>query len=210
MNLVLLGAPGSGKGTQGEVLSQHYNLKKIALGDILREERSEGTSLGNKVKKYMEEGVLVPDDIIKEVMGNKIQDNGFLIDGFPRNINQAKMLEDILAEKKLELNAVIYLDVSEDTIVRRLTGRRICSKCGALYHVVNMPSKEEGKCDKCGAELIMRKDDKEDTVRKRWEVFMGNTHALIDYYSKKNLLMKADGNLDKDRVFNIIRENLSR
>ncbi len=208
MNLVLLGAPGSGKGTQGNILGDYYDAENISLGDILREERSKGSALGDKVKKYMEEGALVPDEIIKEVMANKIDSDGFLIDGFPRNLNQAKMLEGILAAKNMSIDKVIYLDVNEDTVVRRLTGRRICSKCGAVYHIVNMPPKEDNKCDKCGQELTMRKDDNKETVRKRLQVFNKQTHALIDYYQEKGLLLKVDGNSEKDAVFAEIKEKL--
>ncbi len=208
MNLVLLGCPGSGKGTQAEILCKHFHMKKVSLGDILRQEADKGSNLGNTVSEYMGKGVLVPDEIIKEVIKNNLGEESFLLDGFPRNLNQADMLKDILSSKGLSLDRVIYLNVSEDVAVSRLTGRRICKNCGALYHKVTMPPEQDNKCDKCGSDLVMREDDKEETVKRRWQVYMNQTHALIEYYSKAGLLSEFDGNKDKESVFKAIIDNL--
>ncbi|MBN2120110.1 MAG: adenylate kinase [Candidatus Omnitrophica bacterium] len=209
MNLVLLGAPGSGKGTQAKILSEYYGIENISLGDILRQEASHNTALGKSVKKYMNEGVLVPDEIIKEVIASKIDKTGFILDGFPRNINQATILQKILEESGSSLDKVIYLEVNQDTAVRRLSGRRVCKNCGALYHVVTMAPKQTNICDRCASELVVREDDKETTVRKRWEVFMNETHSLIDYYRKQDKLLDIDGNQDKDEVFERIKETFN-
>jgi len=208
MNLVLLGAPGSGKGTQARMLSEYYKLKKISLGDILRDEANKQTTLGEAIKKYMKEGVLVPDNIIKELISKQINKSGFILDGFPRSLSQAEILREILGEKLIILDKVIYFKVLQDTAVNRLTGRRICRNCGALYHTVTMPSDVEGVCEKCGRALIVREDDKEDTVRKRWEVFMKETHGLIDYYSKESKLLQVNGDQDKDKVFQDLKGKL--
>jgi adenylate kinase len=208
LNFVLLGAPGSGKGTQATIVSQALSIKKISLGDILRQEAHKNSALGQKVKKYMTQGVLVPDQIIKEVIEIAINGRGFILDGFPRNLNQAKILEKILQEKGISLDKVIYLDVKPDVAVKRLSGRRICEGCGHLYHVVTMPPRKDGLCDECGQVLAVRDDDKEDTVRKRWQVFMDETHGLIEYYSKEKKLLSIDGNQDKDEVFSEIKKHL--
>ena len=209
LNLVLLGAPGSGKGTQATMVSDWYNIKKISLGDILRQEAHKNSSLGQTVKKYMTEGVLVPDDIIKKVIQNTIEAAGFVLDGFPRNLTQARMLQEILQAKSIALDKVVYLDVEQDIAVKRLSGRRICKACGHLYHVVTMRPKKEGLCDTCGQVLTVRDDDQEDTVRKRWQVFIDETHGLIEYYSKEKNLLSINANLDKDTVFEDIKEKLS-
>lgn len=208
MNLVLLGAPGSGKGTQAQIISSKYSIQRISLGDILREEVKKDSSLGKTVEGYMKKGVLVPDNIIQKVMESNLNNSGFILDGFPRNLNQAEMLEKILSRKNFEIGKVIYLNVSENKAIQRLTGRRICKDCGALYHIVTMKPKEEGICDKCGGELIIRPDDNEDTVRERWRVFMDETHALIEYYENKGLILDIDGDGDKDTVFDKIKASL--
>jgi adenylate kinase len=208
LNLVLLGAPGSGKGTQAKVLSEHCGIKKISLGDILRQEAHKNSQLGQTVKKYMTEGVLVPDEITKEVIESAINKAGFVLDGFPRNLNQAKTLEQILESKGITLDKVLYLDVTEEVAVRRLSGRRICKNCGFLYHVVTMPSKKEGICDKCGLALSVREDDKEATVRRRWQVFMEETHGLIEHYKNQDKLLSVNGSQDKDLVFAQIKKKL--
>ncbi len=208
MNLVLLGAPGSGKGTQAKMLASHYKIREISLGDILREEAKKKTPLGEVVSDYMKRGVLVPDEIIKDVIQSKLNSHGFVLDGFPRNLAQAKMLEDILKEKNLTLNKVIYFKVDEEKAVQRLSGRRVCKECGAVYHILNMPPKKEGICDRCGASLIIREDDKESTVRRRWQVFKEETASLIGYYLKKSNLLEIDANKSKEEVFLQITEAL--
>lgn len=208
MNIALIGAPGSGKGTQAAMLTQHYKVERISLGDILREEAENRTSLGEVVKKYMQKGVLAPDNIIQEVIGKKIDTNGFILDGFPRTIRQAQMLKKILDQKGTNLNKAIYLKVNQEVAVSRLSGRQICPKCSKLYHVVNMPPRIKGICDNCGSLLVVREDDKEDTVRKRWEVFMNQTHSVVDYYLKENKLLEIDASQDKDKVFKEITKIL--
>jgi adenylate kinase len=157
----------------------------------------------------MNQGVLVPDGIIKEVIENAIEGPGFILDGFPRNLNQAKMLEDILKAKSIGLDKVVYLDVKQDVAVSRLSGRRICKPCGLLYHVVTMPSKKEGICDSCEKDLAVRDDDKEETVRRRWQVFMDETHGLIEHYRGRDNLLSIDGNQDKDLVFEDVKKQLA-
>jgi len=208
MNLVLLGAPGSGKGTQAQMISSKYSIQRISLGDILRGEVKRASSLGSKVEGYMKKGVLVPDNIIQEVIEANLNNSGFILDGFPRNLNQAEMLEKILSKKSFKIDRVIYFSVSESKIIQRLTGRRICRNCGALYHIVTMRPEKEGICDKCGGELIIRPDDNEDTVKERWKVFMNETHTLIEYYGNKDLILEIDGDGDKDTVFDKIKASL--
>ncbi|MFC1514529.1 adenylate kinase [Candidatus Omnitrophota bacterium] len=208
LNLVLLGAPGSGKGTQAVVLSEYYKIKQISLGDILRNEAHSNSELGQTVKGYMAKGVLVPDDIIKAVIENSLEKCGFILDGFPRNLNQAKMLEEILGAKGLGLDKVLYLDVSQDVAVARLSGRRICKSCGSLYHIKTMAPRVEGVCDSCSTQLSSRDDDNEDTVRRRWQVFIDETHGLIEHYAKADKLLSFNGNQDKDVVFEEIKRSL--
>jgi adenylate kinase len=208
MRIVLFGAPGSGKGTQAQLLSEHLNIKRISLGDLLREEVKNDTELGKKVKEYMEKGLLVPDDIVVSVIEKNIDDEGFIVDGFPRNINQAFLLEEILKKKNNELDVFIYLDVDENTIVERLSKRRVCKKCGALYHLVNLPPKIDGRCDLCGGDLIQREDDKPQVIKKRWEVFEEESSKLIGFYSQRNKLIRIDARGKKEEVFNQIKEKL--
>ncbi|MCD6539914.1 MAG: adenylate kinase [Candidatus Omnitrophica bacterium] len=208
MNLILLGAPGSGKGTEAKFLAEYYKIKKIVLGDILREEVKNNTSLGKIVSEYMKKGILVPDDIIMKVVREKLDSAGFVLDGFPRNLAQAEMLEEILKEKALSLDGVIYLKVNEEKAVERLSGRRVCKNCGAIYHIVNMPPQKEGICDKCGGKLIIRDDDREETVRKRWQVFRRETFPLISYYLKDSKLLEVDANKSKEEVFLEIKKAL--
>ncbi|HEC69075.1 MAG TPA: adenylate kinase [Candidatus Omnitrophica bacterium] len=209
MNLILLGAPGSGKGTQAKFLAEHYKIKKIVVGDILREEVKNNTPLGKVVSEYMNKGVLVPDNIIIKVIQEKLNSSGFILDGFPRNLVQAKMLEEILKEKALSLDRVIYLKVNEEKAVERLSGRRVCKNCGAIYHIVNMPPQKEGICDKCGEKLMIRDDDREETVKKRWQVFRRETSSLIDHYLKDSKLLEVDANKSKEEVFSEIKKALN-
>ncbi|RLJ09887.1 MAG: adenylate kinase [Candidatus Aenigmatarchaeota archaeon] len=208
MNLILLGAPGSGKGTEAKLLAEYYKIKEIVLGDILREEVKNNTSLGKIVSEYMNKGVLVPDDIIIKVIQERLDSSGFVLDGFPRNLAQAEMLEEILKEKALSLDGVIYLKVNEEKAVERLSGRRVCKNCGAIYHIVNMPPQREGICDKCGGRLIIRDDDREETVRRRWQVFRRETFPLISYYLKDSKLLEVDANKSKEEVFLEIKKAL--
>ena len=192
MKLILLGAPGAGKGTQAANITAKYNIPVVATGDILRAAKSEGTELGLLAKSYMDAGKLVPDEVIigliKEKLASDSCKNGYILDGFPRTIPQAEALDAMGAE----VDAVLSLEVADEKIIERMSGRRVC-KCGASYHVVYLPSKVDGVCDKCGDALYIRDDDAEATVRKRLETFHAQTEPLKDYYSKKDLLVTVEG-----------------
>ncbi|NLY19149.1 MAG: adenylate kinase [Clostridiaceae bacterium] len=197
MKIVLLGAPGAGKGTQAENLTCMLSIPHISTGDIFRENIRNGTKLGLEAKSYMDKGLLVPDEltvnIVKERLKKDDCKNGFLLDGFPRTISQAESLDAVLDSIGTKLDAVINLDVTDDVIVKRMAGRRICQNCGKSYHVVNHPPKVEGICDDCGSKLILRDDDKEETVLKRLREYKEKTLPLIDYYEKKGILFHFDG-----------------
>ncbi len=212
MILILLGAPGVGKGTQGALISKEYGIPQISTGDILRSEVKNETELGKKAKAYMEKGELVPDDVIIEMMEKRIKEddckNGFILDGFPRTVAQAEAFDRMLAKNGLELDKVILIDVPEEEIIDRLTGRRICPNCGAVYHIKNNPPKVEGVCDRCGSKLIQRDDDREDVVRKRLEVYKKSTMPLIDYYTRTSKLVKVDGTGDIEEIFARIKKIL--
>lgn len=208
MKIILFGAPGSGKGTQAVLLSEQFGLKKISLGDILREEVKKKSVLGKKVKDYMEKGSLVPDEVVALVIENNLPGENFILDGYPRNLNQAKTLEEIFKKKGLEYDAFIYLEVPEDLIVNRLTKRRICQQCGANYHLENIPPKVAGVCDQCSGVLIQRPDDNCAVIKKRWEVFSDESKKIIDFYLKKEKLLSIDGTGTKDEIFARIKNKL--
>ncbi|AGC69574.1 adenylate kinase Adk [Thermoclostridium stercorarium subsp. stercorarium DSM 8532] len=197
MRLILLGAPGAGKGTQAVNLSQRLNIPHISTGDIFRANIKEGTELGKKAKEYIDQGLLVPDDLTVSIVKDRIQkpdcSNGFLLDGFPRTIPQAEQLDEVLKGMGLKLDAVINLEVPDEVIVKRMAGRRVCRRCGMAYHVVTNPPRVEGKCDSCGDELIIRDDDKEETVIERLKTYHEKTEPLIGYYKEKGLLLQFDG-----------------
>lgn len=203
--MVLLGPPGAGKGTQAVMLSERLGFAHLATGDILRENVKEDTGIGKKAKSFMEKGELVPDDIVIAMMLEKIKTSdkgkGFILDGFPRTIYQAKKLDAELDRLDLAINLVVYFKTSPDVAVFRLTGRRLCKDCGANYHIINMPPKKEGVCDKCGGGLYRRKDDNEETIKKRLEVFDNQTRELIDYYKEKGILKEISGDLDAEEVY---------
>ncbi len=196
-NIILLGPPGVGKGTQGARLRDRYHIPLISMGDILREAVREGTPLGKEAKSYMDKGELVPDDVVVGIVGERLKgedcSRGFILDGFPRTIAQAEALERLLEKEGKEITHVILLDVPEDEIIRRLSGRRLCKVCGAAYHLVFNPPKEEGRCDRCGGELYQRDDDNEETIKARLEVYHSQTTPLVEYYEKKGLLRRVDG-----------------
>jgi len=192
MNLILFGAPGSGKGTQAQVLSEKLHLEKISLGDIFREEVKNNSSLGKEVKQYMEKGLLVPDDLVSRIIEVHVNNKNFILDGYPRNINQVKTLEEILKRKNQAIDWFIYLEVDDKTIIERLSQRRICKKCGANYHLKNMPPHKSNICDKCGSELIQRKDDFPDVIKKRCEVFLKETKGILKYYKEREKLITVD------------------
>ena len=214
MNIILLGPPGGGKGTQAKKIVEKYGIPHIATGDILREAVAKGTELGKKAKEYMDRGELVPDEIVIGIVRERLKqpdcEKGFLLDGFPRTIKQAEALDEMLKELGKGIDAVIYIDVPEEEIVKRITYRRTCRNCGAVYHLIYAPPKEDNKCDKCGGELYQRDDDKEEVVRQRFKVYMENTAPLIEYYEKKGLLYRVDGTKSIDEVFSQIDEILQK
>lgn len=208
MRVILFGSPGSGKGTQAMLLADALGVKKISLGDILREEVKKNSYLGQEVKSYMERGVLVPDKLVSRVIEDNVDKGGFLLDGYPRNLDQAKELDEILKRKSSDIDSVIYLDIDEQTIVDRLSKRRICKSCGANYHLKSLPSKKEGICDKCGSELMQRKDDDPQVVKKRWAVFIEEVDKILDFYQKKKKLIKVNGRGGIEEVFERVKQEL--
>ena len=193
MNLILLGAPGAGKGTQAELLVKQLSIPAISTGNMLREAMANGTELGKKAKQYMDEGSLVPDELILGIVADRVAQpdcsNGFILDGVPRTLAQAEALE----AKGIQIDHVVSIEVDDKDIEARMTGRRVCAKCGASYHVVANPPRVEGVCDQCGGELIIRKDDKPETVRHRLEVYHASTEVLKDFYSKLGRLRTING-----------------
>ena len=208
MTFIFLGAPGAGKGTQAKKLSAKYGIPHISTGDIFRANIKEGTKLGEKAKVYMDQGLLVPDELVVELIMDRFKnpdcEKGYVLDGFPRTIPQAKALDDALAENGDGVEFAIDVDVPDDVIIRRIGGRRACVSCGATYHLISIPPKKEGICDVCGAGLILRDDDKPETVRKRLDVYHEQTQPLIDYYRTKGILKSVDGTKDLDVVFDEI------
>jgi adenylate kinase len=209
MRLILLGAPGSGKGTQAKNIAEKVGITHVASGDIFRAAATRGDNLGKQAKSYMDKGLLVPDEITIKMILERIAKpdctKGVMLDGFPRTLEQAKALDKALKEKKQAIDRVFYINVSTDELVRRLSGRFICRKCQAPYHNVSAPPKVAGKCDKCGGELYQRADDTAETVKKRIDVYIKETSPLIDYYkkSKKLVEIKGEGNID-DITRNIV------
>ncbi len=197
MVLILMGPPGCGKGTQSKMLEEHYGLPQLATGDMLREAVKNGTEVGRRAKEYMDRGALGPDDLIIEVMrermGRKDCADGFILDGFPRTPAQAEALGGLLKELGKNITAVVNLDVADEEVVRRLAGRRACLSCGATYHIAFSPPKAEGRCDKCGAKLVQRSDDNEGTIRERLSVYRAQTAPLISLYGKQGALRNVEG-----------------
>ncbi|MEI3607865.1 adenylate kinase [Pseudogracilibacillus sp. SE30717A] len=214
MQLILMGLPGAGKGTQAEKIKDQYNIPHISTGDMFRLAIKEGTELGIKAKGYMDEGALVPDEvtngIVEERLSKEDCKNGFLLDGFPRTIPQAKALQEITTRLNQKLDYVIHVDVPEEKLLERLTGRRVCPTCGATYHVVYNPPKEKGICDKDGTELIQREDDTIETVQKRLAVNIEQTKPLLDFYNKQGILVTIDGDQAIDNVFEDIQTSINK
>ncbi|MCM8832207.1 MAG: adenylate kinase [Candidatus Omnitrophica bacterium] len=204
MRIILFGAPGSGKGTQAEALAQYYKIKRISVGDILRQEVKKNSSFGKQVKSYMEKGLLVPDELILKVIKKNIDKKDFVLDGYPRNLSQAEQLERLFIQKNIDTYVFIYLDVDENTVINRLSKRLICKDCGANYHLINMPPKKDKICDSCGGSLIQRKDDTPQVIRKRLEVFLKESKPILDFYKKRKKFIKVDAKAQKDIVFNRI------
>lgn len=211
MRIVLLGAPGAGKGTLCKYIVEKYGLLHLSSGDILRAHRAKGTELGKKAQSYMDSGALVPDDIIIAMMIDEIgraPKGGFVLDGFPRTVNQAKGLDKALKDKKQNINAILNLNVGEGVIVRRITGRRICPKCAAVYHVENMKPKVENICDNDGAKLIQRPDDTAEVVKTRLKNYNELTAPLVDYYKKQNTVFDIDANGEAAQIKEVIFSKL--
>ncbi|MCI7146329.1 MAG: adenylate kinase [Clostridiales bacterium] len=208
MNLILLGPPGAGKGTQAAKIIEKYNIPHISTGDIFRENIKNGTELGKKAQEYMNKGQLVPDELVVEIATDRLTKddckNGFLLDGFPRTVFQAEELDKFLEARGSAVDHVLDIEVDREELMKRLTGRRVCSKCGASFHVVSIPPKKEGICDVCGAELIQRKDDNEETAANRIEVYNKETRPLVDYYEKAGNISHIDGAAGLENVFNTI------
>ena len=194
MKLILLGAPGAGKGTQAELLVQQLNIPSISTGNMLREAMANGSDLGKQVKQYMDGGLLVPDELVLSLLAERVAQpdcrNGYILDGVPRTLVQAQVLD----EKGVEIDHVVSLEIDDNVIAGRMTGRRVCAACGASYHITANPPKQEGVCDLCGKELVIRKDDTPETVMKRLEVYHASTEVLKDYYAKQGKLCLIEGN----------------
>ena len=208
MKIIMLGAPGAGKGTQAKRISEKYGIPHISTGDIFRANIKEGTALGKEAKSYMDEGKLVPDELTVRILLDRVSKDdckgGYLLDGFPRTIPQAEVLDKELEKAGDRVDFAIDVEVPDESIVKRMSGRRACLKCGATYHVESLPPKTEGICDKCGEKLSIREDDKEETVKKRLEVYHKETEPLINYYDKKGILETVDGMQDAEEVFSSI------
>src|SRR5690625_520963 len=212
MRLVLLGTPGVGKRTQESNIVEKYNIPHISTGDIFRANIKEGTELGKTAKEYMDKGLLVPDEIVVSIVKDRISqkdcENGFLLDGFPRTVEQGKALDEELSNMGIKLDKVVNIEASEDVLIERITGRRICKQCGATYRVKNKPPKVDGICDIDGGTLYQREDDKVETVATRIQVYQKQTQPLIDYYKNKGLLLEIDGTRAIEDIFNTIVNSL--
>lgn len=205
MKIIMLGAPGAGKGTQAKMIAYKYSIPHISTGDIFRANIKNGTELGKKAKTYMDQGLLVPDELVVDLVVDRVGQedcaNGYVLDGFPRTIPQAESLDAALEKLGSKVDYAINVEVPDENIVRRMSGRRACVACGATYHIVHIPTKVEGICDRCGSELILRDDDKPETVKKRLAVYHEQTQPLIDYYNNKKVLVEVDGTKDMNDVF---------
>lgn len=205
MKIVMLGAPGAGKGTQAEMLAKKYDIPHVSTGDIFRMNIKNGTELGMEAKKYMDQGLLVPDELTVRILLDRVAKDdckkGYVLDGFPRNIPQANVLEEALTKLGDKIDYAINVDVPDENIIRRMSGRRACLSCGATYHIEHVPPKQEGVCDKCGQELVLRDDDKPETVTNRLQVYKDQTQPLIDFYAEKGVLHNVDGTKDMNEVF---------
>ncbi len=204
MKIIILGAPGAGKGTQARIISEKFGIPNISTGDIFRANIKNGTQLGMEAKKYMDQGLLVPDELTVKILLDRVGQedckNGYILDGFPRNIPQAQVLDKALEERKEKLDYAINVDVPDENIIKRMSGRRACMGCGATYHIEHIPPKAEGICDTCGQELVLRDDDKPKTVKNRLDVYHEQTQPLIEFYEAKGILNTVDGTKDMKDV----------
>lgn len=205
MKIIMLGAPGAGKGTQAKMIADKYGVPHISTGDIFRANIKNGTELGMEAKKYMDQGLLVPDELTVRILLDRVaQDdckNGYVLDGFPRTIPQAEVLDSELTKLGDHIDYAINVDVPDENIVKRMSGRRACLTCGATYHIEHVPPKKEGICDVCGSELVLRDDDKPETVKNRLNVYHKQTQPLIDFYTEKGVLKTVDGTVPMEEVF---------
>jgi len=205
VKIVMLGAPGAGKGTQAKMIADKYKVPHISTGDIFRTNISEGTKLGIEAASYMDRGMLVPDELTVRILLDRVAKedckDGYVLDGFPRTIPQAKVLDEELAKLNDAVDYAINVEVPDENIIRRMSGRRACPACGATYHIAHIPPKAEGICDRCGEALVLRDDDKPETVKKRLRVYHEQTQPLIDYYKEKGILKSVDGTIDMQDVF---------
>lgn len=205
MKIIMLGAPGAGKGTQAKMIAEKYGVPHVSTGDIFRANIKNGTELGKEAKQYMDQGLLVPDELtVRILLGRVAQDdckNGYVLDGFPRTIPQAEVLDSELSKLGDHIDYAIDVDVPDENIIKRMSGRRACLTCGATYHIEHVPPKTEGICDKCGSELVLRDDDKPETVKNRLNVYHEQTQPLIDFYTNKGVLKTVDGTLPMEEVF---------
>ena len=205
MKIIMLGAPGAGKGTQAKMIAEKYGVPHVSTGDIFRANIKNGTELGMEAKKYMDQGLLVPDELTVRILLDRVAqkdcENGYVLDGFPRTIPQAEVLDGALTELGDKIDYAIDVNVPDENIVRRMSGRRACLTCGATYHIEHIPPRQEGICDKCGSELVLRDDDKPETVKNRLAVYHEQTQPLIDFYEKKGVLRSVDGTLPMEEVF---------
>ena len=212
MKIIMLGAPGAGKGTQAEKLAAEYGLPHISTGDIFRKNIKEGTELGKEAKGYMDAGKLVPDELTVRLLLDRVSNDdckeGYILDGFPRTIPQAEALDEALEKLGEKIDFAVDVNVPDENIIERMSGRRACLKCGATYHLQYIPPKKEGICDECGSELVIRDDDKPETVKKRLSVYHEQTQPLVDYYKKKEVYHAVDGTMDVDAVFSSIKDIL--
>ena len=208
MKIIMLGAPGAGKGTQAKMLAEKYGIPHISTGDIFRANIKNGTELGAKAKEYMDKGLLVPDELVVDLIMDRFKaddcKNGYILDGFPRTIPQAECLTKALNERNEKMDYAVNVDVPDENIISRMSGRRACLNCGATYHIVNIPTKKPGICDRCGEPVVLRDDDKPETVEKRLHVYHDQTQPLIDYYTKAGILKSVDGTVDMEDVFGAI------
>jgi len=212
MKIIMLGAPGAGKGTQAKMIADKFQIPNISTGDIFRANIKKGTKLGEKVKGFLDQGMLVPDELTVDLVIDRVNQadckDGYILDGFPRTIPQAESLTKALEARESKLDYVLNIDVPDENIVNRMSGRRACLNCGAVYHIEHFPSKKEGICDSCNSELVLREDDKPETVSKRLIVYHEQTKPLVDYYSKEGILFKIDGTQEIQEVSACILETL--
>ena len=213
MKIVMLGAPGAGKGTQAKMIAEEYKIPHVSTGDIFRANVKSGTELGIEAKKYMDQGLLVPDELTVRILLDRVAKEdcagGYVLDGFPRTIPQAEVLDEALGRLGEKIDYAIDVEVPDENIVKRMSGRRACLKCGATYHVEHVPPKKEGICDDCGSELVLRDDDKAETVSNRLKIYHDQTQPLIDYYTRKGILKTVDGTMDMKDVFGAIKNILA-